>query len=126
LSGIAGPGSLFRRMAALVRFDSHLFMLQNFACGEILERVMGIRCERLPAHCRPPMAGYSSPVRRSPASIPITIFQKYVNIHISLSANVNLERVMGIEPTSQAWEARILPLNYTRNYITNFKFHVSN
>jgi hypothetical protein len=26
--------------------------------------------------------------------------------------------VMGIEPTSQAWEARILPLNYTRNRCT--------
>ena len=26
-----------------------------------------------------------------------------------------VERVMGIEPTSQAWEARVLPLNYTRN-----------
>ena len=25
------------------------------------------------------------------------------------------ERVMGIEPTSQAWKARILPLNHTRN-----------
>ncbi len=25
-----------------------------------------------------------------------------------------LERVMGIEPTSQAWEAGILPMNYTR------------
>ena len=25
-----------------------------------------------------------------------------------------MERVMGIEPTSQAWEARILPMNYTR------------
>ncbi len=25
-----------------------------------------------------------------------------------------LERVMGIEPTLQAWEARVLPLNYTR------------
>ncbi len=25
-----------------------------------------------------------------------------------------LERVMGIEPTSKAWEAFILPLNYTR------------
>ena len=24
------------------------------------------------------------------------------------------ERVMGIEPTYQAWEARVLPLNYTR------------
>ena len=26
----------------------------------------------------------------------------------------NLERVKGIEPSSQAWEARILPLNHTR------------
>ena len=25
-----------------------------------------------------------------------------------------LEQVMGIEPTSQAWEAGILPMNYTR------------
>lgn len=26
----------------------------------------------------------------------------------------NLERVMGIEPTLKAWEASVLPLNYTR------------
>ncbi len=26
-----------------------------------------------------------------------------------------LERVKGIEPSSQAWEAHILPLNHTRN-----------
>ena len=25
-----------------------------------------------------------------------------------------MERVKGIEPSSQAWEARVLPLNYTR------------
>lgn len=25
-----------------------------------------------------------------------------------------LERVMGIEPTLEAWEAAVLPLNYTR------------
>ena len=25
-----------------------------------------------------------------------------------------LERVMGIEPTSSAWEAEVLPLNHTR------------
>lgn len=25
-----------------------------------------------------------------------------------------MERVMGIEPTSKAWEAFVLPLNYTR------------
>jgi hypothetical protein len=26
-----------------------------------------------------------------------------------------LERVMGIEPTLAAWEAAVLPLNYTRS-----------
>ncbi len=29
-----------------------------------------------------------------------------------------LERVKGIEPSSQAWEARILPLNHTRACLT--------
>jgi hypothetical protein len=29
-----------------------------------------------------------------------------------------MERVMGIEPTSSAWEAEVLPLNYTRDAIT--------
>ena len=29
-----------------------------------------------------------------------------------------LERAMGIEPTSQAWEARILPMNYARPYFS--------
>jgi hypothetical protein len=28
--------------------------------------------------------------------------------------SVLLERVMGIEPTLFAWEAKVLPLNYTR------------
>jgi hypothetical protein len=28
--------------------------------------------------------------------------------------NFRLERVMGIEPTSSAWKAEVLPLNYTR------------
>ena len=33
----------------------------------------------------------------------------------SLAAlQVNLERVMGIEPTYSAWKAEVLPLNYTR------------
>ncbi len=33
-----------------------------------------------------------------------------------------MERVKGIEPSSQAWEARILPLNHTRfasDFVTN-------
>ena len=36
-----------------------------------------------------------------------------------------LERAMGIEPTTKAWEAFILPLNYAREqieFITSSKF----
>ena len=36
-----------------------------------------------------------------------------------------LERAMGIEPTSQAWEAHILPLNHARRTVrayTNWTF----
>jgi hypothetical protein len=29
-------------------------------------------------------------------------------------ANAELERAMGIEPTPEAWEAAVLPLNYAR------------
>lgn len=32
----------------------------------------------------------------------------------SLAIIWNVERVMGIEPTYAAWEAAVLPLNYTR------------
>ena len=33
-----------------------------------------------------------------------------------LSYRPLLERVMGIEPTTSAWKAEVLPLNYTRKY----------
>ena len=29
---------------------------------------------------------------------------------------IELERVEGVEPSSEAWEASVLPLNYTRRY----------
>ena len=29
--------------------------------------------------------------------------------------NLQMERVMGIEPTPSAWKAEVLPLNYTRS-----------
>jgi hypothetical protein len=35
-------------------------------------------------------------------------------LHSFVSALNQLERVKGIEPSSQAWEAHILPLNHTR------------
>ena len=31
-----------------------------------------------------------------------------------------LERVMGVEPTYQPWEGRILPMNYTRKLYSIF------
>ena len=31
-----------------------------------------------------------------------------------------MERVMGIEPTLSAWEAEVLPLNYTRLLLVTF------
>ena len=31
--------------------------------------------------------------------------------------HVALERVVGIEPTSSAWKAEVLPLNYTRQLL---------
>ena len=30
-----------------------------------------------------------------------------------------MERAMGIEPTSKAWEAFVLPMNYARAYDTS-------
>lgn len=33
-----------------------------------------------------------------------------------------MERAMGIEPTSRAWEARILPMNYAR--INRLVYHI--
>ena len=33
-----------------------------------------------------------------------------------------LERVMGIEPTPQPWEGRVLPLYYTREYLQKVRF----
>jgi hypothetical protein len=35
---------------------------------------------------------------------------------------VEMERVMGIEPTFEAWEAPVLPLNYTRKMVAARKF----
>ena len=33
---------------------------------------------------------------------------------LSYVGRIHVERVMGIEPTSSAWKAEVLPLNYTR------------
>jgi hypothetical protein len=36
------------------------------------------------------------------------------------------KRVRGIEPPCAAWEAAVLPLNYTRGAISDFRFAVAN
>src|SRR5690606_1330929 len=48
----------------------------------------------------PARAGTRSDTAGKPASVP--------------KEGRRVERVMGIEPTSSAWEAEVLPLNYTR------------
>ena len=35
------------------------------------------------------------------------------------------ERVRGIEPPCAAWEAAVLPLNYTREEIFDFRFPIA-
>ena len=35
------------------------------------------------------------------------------------------ERVRGIEPPCAAWEAAVLPLNYTREEIFDFRFSIA-
>ena len=42
---------------------------------------------------------------------------------VSMTALVfSLERAMGVEPTSKAWEAFILPMNYARSGCYNSRF----
>jgi hypothetical protein len=41
-------------------------------------------------------------------------FRPPLNLPNPLKRRESVERVEGIEPSSQAWEARILPLNHTR------------
>lgn len=49
----------------------------------------------------------------SERSIPFLLFPNNKTRADAKSALVLMEQVKGIEPSSQAWEARILPMNYT-------------
>lgn len=42
----------------------------------------------------------------------------YWRMSIPNTHEKKMERVMGIEPTCSAWKADILPLNYTRGFLT--------
>ena len=46
-------------------------------------------------------------------SLPVRILPWVWTLYRSIRRG-KMERVMGIEPTSSAWEAEVLPLNYTR------------
>src|ERR687887_415033 len=41
------------------------------------------------------------------------------------STSKGRERVRGIEPPCAAWEAAVLPLNYTRKRIVDFRFSIA-
>ena len=45
--------------------------------------------------------------------------------HLSDGAVFSLERAMGVEPTSKAWEAFILPMNYARSDCYDSRFRLA-
>jgi hypothetical protein len=51
---------------------------------------------------------------RAGAILPDPIIAKLFPAKTSVQRPDILERVMGVEPTSSAWKAEVLPLNYTR------------
>ena len=46
-----------------------------------------------------------------------TVILRYASTHASMYSRPVVERVIGIEPTSSAWKAGVLPLNYTRTLL---------
>ena len=51
------------------------------------------------------------PIHSRSRSIPIPLYAKEPGRRRTL---LHMERIMGIEPTSTAWEAVVLPMNYIR------------
>lgn len=45
--------------------------------------------------------------------------------YVGLVIQPALERAKGIEPSYAAWEAAVLPLNYTREEIFDFRFSIA-
>ena len=53
---------------------------------------------------------------------PLEPFGQILSFDVFILFSLDLERVKGIEPSSQAWEAYALPLSYTRNnFLTSSK-----
>ena len=95
---------------------SYSFKLRNRARGHPLSLMKYfLRMERVYP------VSYSFKLRNRAREHPLSLMKYFLR----------MERVMGIEPTSQAWEARILPLYYTREnriryptkILSDFTFH---
>ncbi len=57
----------------------------------------------------------SRAVQRRKQEADVALDQKRdIATYTPIASSEKLERVMGIEPTYAAWEAAVLPLNYTR------------
>ena len=60
-------------------------------------------------------SGQKRTARSGPPEHPAIITTASATNNTHLGGIIAMERVMGIEPTYSAWEADVLPLNYTRN-----------
>ncbi len=63
--------------------------------------------------CLLPLLAPNGSVARH-AKGPMSQLDQAVVTLVDTASNDNLERVKGIEPSYAAWEAAVLPLNYTR------------
>jgi hypothetical protein len=57
-----------------------------------------------------------------------TLLQRFSRVArrtVVFEVPIELERVRGIEPPCAAWEAAVLPLNYTRRTIFDFRFSIA-
>ena len=59
--------------------------------------------------------GIETGMRYQLAGLADTACSVLIVLRRAFGAPLYLERVMGIEPTLEAWKATVLPLNYTRN-----------
>jgi hypothetical protein len=75
------------------------------------------RCVRLPNNCG--KSAFLSYFRVLPA-----LSYHRLTAFLPMKKRIN-ERVKGIEPSCAAWEAAVLPLNYTREEIFDFRFAIA-
>ena len=84
-------------------------------------RTHGLQCHKLallPTKLHPPYGAPKGtrtpdPLLRRQVLYPAELLA-HGSLFCPLRGEINVERVMGIEPTRPAWKAGVLPLNYTR------------